>query len=424
LGRFRLVLVGATLLFGIAASELALALGDSKAWNSFEPSARQTVINEVDRNIRQHFAHWQALGDFDYDAAFARYRQAALTAPDRRSFSLLTEAFVASLNNGHTQFNDPLLYRSDPGNLGFRLSYVGGEWVVTLSAREELPVGSILKEIDGRSFESFYLDVRKQLNASNDRTRRSGLTSYAALFPKAFTLKLDDGAKVAIDRAGIKRSFPPQSLVAHRWLDEGAVAYVAIRRFSDPEAERQARDLVTGTYAAAKYFIIDLRGNGGGSTPGGLGRAMLGSEWRGWLTQQPDARIMPSTRSLPSQPRYIVIIDRGCGSACEDFVMPFSLSSKAVLVGETTGGSSGQPKIKDWPNGMNLWVGSRRQWFPDGREFEGVGIAPDIPIDLIAADFRAGSADRMLVCARAIAGGNRDGSCQPGIQSNATQTSN
>jgi carboxyl-terminal processing protease len=416
-----LALIGAVVPLGIAPAGLALAFGNPKEWEDFEPSARQTVIAEVDQNIRQHFAHWQALNDFDYDAAFARYRQAALAAPDRRSFSLITEAFVASLNNGHTQFNDPLLYKTDPANLGFRLSYTGGEWVVTSSAREELPSGSILKEIDGRSFEAFYLDVRKQLSASNDRTRRTVLTSYAALFPKQFTLKLDDGAKVAIDRTGIKRPFPPQSLVAHRWLDEGAVAYVAIRRFSEPAAERQARDLLTGAYATAKHIVIDLRGNGGGSTPSGLGKALLGSEWRSWLNRQPDVPAKPSLQSLPSLPRYIVIIDRGCGSACEDFAMPFSLSSKALLVGETTGGSSGQPTVKNWPNGMNLWVGSRRQWFPDGREFEGVGIAPDIPIDLGAADFRAGSADRMLVCARAIAGGNRDGSCQPGIQSNATQ---
>lgn len=397
-----------------------LTSSGSQAEEDFGASERQMIITDIDRNIRQHFAHWQALGDYNYDAALARYREAALAAPDRRSFSLLTEAFVASLNNGHTQFQDPLLYNSDPGNLGFRLIHVAGAWVVTVSGRKELPPGAIVQEIDGQSFEAFYLDVRRQLSASNDRTRRSSLTSYAALFPKFFTLKLRNGEIVTIDRAGARQALPVQPLVEHHWLKGNTVAYVAIHRFNDSKAQQQARALVAGEYASASQFVIDLRGNGGGSTPSGLGRDLLGNEWRGWLTRPPAAAaVRPTLREIVQKPRYIVIIDRGCGSACEDFAMPFSLSTRSVLVGETTGGSSGQPKVTTWPNGMNLWVGSRRQWFPDGREFEGVGIDPDIAIDLGAADFRAGAVDRMLVCAEAIASGKRDGSCQRSIGSNA-----
>lgn len=79
--------------------------------------------------------------------------------------------------------------------------------------------------------------------------------------------------------------------------------------------------------------------------------------------------------------------------------MPFSLSDEAVLIGETTGGSSGQPRIIKWETGMDLWVGARRQWFPDGREFEGVGVAPDRSLVLRATDYRDGATDRVLQCA-------------------------
>ncbi len=94
--------------------------------------------------------------------------------------------------------------------------------------------------------------------------------------------------------------------------------------------------------------------------------------------------------------------------------MPFSISAKAVLVGETTGGSSGQPRFTDWGNGMSLWVGARRQWFPDGREFEGVGIAPDVAIDLTAADYDPGAPDRVLLCAQDIAEAIDRGVCPRG----------
>ncbi len=79
--------------------------------------------------------------------------------------------------------------------------------------------------------------------------------------------------------------------------------------------------------------------------------------------------------------------------------MPFSLAPEAILIGETTTGSSGQPAHAEWEGGMELWVGARRQWFPDGRPFEGVGVRPDIVLELQPADFRAGATDRVSACA-------------------------
>ena len=85
--------------------------------------------------------------------------------------------------------------------------------------------------------------------------------------------------------------------------------------------------------------------------------------------------------------------------------MPFSLSARAIIIGETTMGTSGQPEIIHWSNGMEFWVSRRRQWFPDGRTFEGVGIEPDISLDLASADFVSGAPDRFLDCALLVAHG-------------------
>ena len=83
--------------------------------------------------------------------------------------------------------------------------------------------------------------------------------------------------------------------------------------------------------------------------------------------------------------------------------MPFSTSAQAILIGETTMGTSGQPEITHWSNGMELWVSRRRQWFPDGRPFEGVGVTPDVAVTLGAVDYQHGAADRILECARTLA---------------------
>jgi carboxyl-terminal processing protease len=75
--------------------------------------------------------------------------------------------------------------------------------------------------------------------------------------------------------------------------------------------------------------------------------------------------------------------------------MPFKDNGRATLVGETTAGSSGQPHAVDLGDGFRAWIGAKRESFPDGRTFEGVGIAPDIEIRQTAADLRDGN-DRVL----------------------------
>ncbi|WP_436091416.1 S41 family peptidase [Devosia sp. LjRoot16] len=93
--------------------------------------------------------------------------------------------------------------------------------------------------------------------------------------------------------------------------------------------------------------------------------------------------------------RLAILIDGTVGSAAEDFAMPFKDNGRALLVGEATAGSSGQPHHFDLGEGFRAWVGAKRETFPDGARFEGVGIAPDLETIQQAADLRETS-DRVL----------------------------
>ena len=168
-------------------------------------------------------------------------------------------------------------------------------------------------------------------------------------------------------------------------------------------------------------MIIDVRGNGGGSSPEKLIESLMERPWRDWISATPhrvgvdsayahlfrsfpleqfgertrgyiqafadaDTAMLRKQSSLmePEAPIFtndlIVLIDEGCASACEDFVMPLSFSGRATVIGRRTGGSSGQPYIFDFGNGMEFFVGSKRLYFPDGSAYEGIGIAPDIEV--------------------------------------------
>ena len=68
--------------------------------------------------------------------------------------------------------------------------------------------------------------------------------------------------------------------------------------------------------------------------------------------------------------------------------MPFKDNGRALLVGETTGGSSGQPALCEIGEGMRCGIGAKRQYFPDGGPFEGLGIEPDIAAPVEPSDLR------------------------------------
>jgi carboxyl-terminal processing protease len=72
---------------------------------------------------------------------------------------------------------------------------------------------------------------------------------------------------------------------------------------------------------------------------------------------------------------------------------------RGITVGEATGGSTGQPLSIKLPGGGSGRICVKRDRFPDGREFVGVGVAPDIEVKRSIDDVRAG---RDAVMVRAI----------------------
>ena len=70
--------------------------------------------------------------------------------------------------------------------------------------------------------------------------------------------------------------------------------------------------------------------------------------------------------------------------------MPFKDNRRATLIGEPSGGSTGQPYFHTFENGLQFSIGAQRVEMPDGAPFEGVGLIPDITVTLQRADLYAG----------------------------------
>lgn len=77
-------------------------------------------------------------------------------------------------------------------------------------------------------------------------------------------------------------------------------------------------------------------------------------------------------------------------SAAEDFVAAFRDMKRGRIVGEATGGSTGQPLSFPLPGGGAARVCTRHCTLASGDEFVGVGIAPDVAVTPKIADLRSG----------------------------------
>jgi C-terminal processing protease CtpA/Prc len=76
--------------------------------------------------------------------------------------------------------------------------------------------------------------------------------------------------------------------------------------------------------------------------------------------------------------RVLVLSDRGCMSAAEDFILAMHALPMTTVVGDTTIGASGGPLVRELANG---WTYQMSQWVAytaDHRIFEGIGLAPDV----------------------------------------------
>ena len=186
--------------------------------------------------------------------------------------------------------------------------------------------------------------------------------------------------------------------------------YIQIPTFGDPALEAAAL-IAIEKHSDSRSIIVDVRGNGGGSTPQRLLAKLMETPYHIWRESTPESigifrswgaengELAWSQTFSPTEDRYrgqvYILIDGGCGSACEDFVAPFKETHRGIIIGEPTWGSTGQPINTDLGNGMSLAVSTKRGSFFDGSQFEGIGITPDVEVHVSAEDL-ATARDPML----------------------------
>jgi C-terminal processing protease CtpA/Prc len=76
----------------------------------------------------------------------------------------------------------------------------------------------------------------------------------------------------------------------------------------------------------------------------------------------------------------VILLGHNTASAAEDFLICADKQKHMIKMGANSFGSTGQPYVFDLPGGGSARVCTKKDTYPDGREFVGYGIKPDVEV--------------------------------------------
>ncbi|MFN8666916.1 MAG: S41 family peptidase [Gemmatimonadaceae bacterium] len=196
----------------------------------------------------------------------------------------------------------------------------------------------------------------------------------------------------------------------------GPVAYIAITSFGNGQFDVATFDRVLEQYRQASAIVIDVRMNGGGndalayqvagrfttvSRVGGYYQFRNGAQ-HGAFTQMTPRSVAPRGSWQFTRP-VILLTGRGAFSSTEGFTSAMQALPNVTLVGDTTGGGSGNPAVFPVRAGYGFSVSRWIEYTADRQPIEWKGIAPDLAVSFSDAAVVLGD-DETLTAALAYAG--------------------
>ena len=393
-------------------------------------------LSKMWEEAKYNFAYFDHLPGFDWDKLYLDYLPKVLATPSTLAYFRLLQTFYAQLHDGHTGVwaTDGPLADSVYGRPPLRAHLVEGR-VLLRDVRSDslrrtgLVPGLEIVQIDGEPAVAYAnRAVRPYQSGSTTQnvdvqTYIYGLLSGPKTRPVRLTFRDAKGHDFTrvLPRRGYGKPTPIVP-VRLRFLP-GNVAYLQVNEFETDAGFKRfaaAFDSIQTTSA----LIIDLRQNGGGNSGNGydilsyltdkayrpgsyqsrtysaVGRAR-GEGVRLENLYQTSTQSPAGGNKLYTKP-VAVLISGETFSAAEDFCSAYMGLKRGILVGEPTGGSTGQPLAFALPGGIMARVCTKRDAYSDGTEWNGIGIPPTVPARPTVAALRAGRDPVLEAALRAL----------------------
>lgn len=189
------------------------------------------------------------------------------------------------------------------------------------------------------------------------------------------------------------------------------IGYLKINNFVVSENVRANFDSIFQKILLTEGLIIDVRENVGGATDISLyvlkhftDKSFKAGKWRtpnniaahrSWGSGiewfESDAfEVNPLDNKIIYTKPVVLLADESTFSCAEDFCVGFLSMNRGKIIGAKTAGSSGNPIMIRLPGDGVALVCAKQDFFPDGREYVGYGIPPDVEIKVSLKDIIRG----------------------------------
>lgn len=171
------------------------------------------------------------------------------------------------------------------------------------------------------------------------------------------------------------------------------VGYIRIATFAGDDDWAGDMDDALSRLGSVRTVIVDVRDNSGGSKTVATkiaGRFADRERTFGYVRLRNGPRhgdfsddIVETVKPEGSRHhsgQVIVLSNRGCMSAAEDFILAMRALPTTTVVGDTTVGASGGPLVRELANGWTYRISQWIAYTAQHTTFEGIGLAPDIAV--------------------------------------------
>jgi len=404
---------------------------------------RRNELAELRRALDAMYAHRAAkLARYrlDEQAIFRDAETSLLAATSWLAYDRALYAALAAFHDGHLTYRPPSTAAPSRGYTSFRLglgtTVAHGHLLIVETdpgsdvANAGTKPGDEVTAIDGKPVTDV---LAAQVALRSDARPESAHVAFAktwtsALYPKGTAPRVRTIDIAPHDGSAALHVTIKPRLAASAKHDAiaiahvGDIAIVTLRSLEGGTVRAAAIDTVLAEARGSHAIVIDLRGNRGGIGKVGYrvvadlaeGTASLGTYrvlaapetlarrpmWKD-LAAESDGFSSVQHLTVDALPhKYVgklaVVTDAGCISTCEQVTAALRADIGAIVVGETTGGSSGAPVSVTLPASRGtVQIPTWNLLAADGRPIEDDGVVPDVDV-AATADALAQQIDRPL----------------------------
>lgn len=366
---------------------------------------RRQIFEEVWRTVKDHYLYTD-FHHLDWNAVHDEYTRMLEQAQSRDTFYAMMVEMVARLNDEHSRFLPPAEVQTENATISNSEVTVGigvltrprpdGGFIQSVfpdspAARADLAPRDRIIAVDGRPYTA---DDGNLLGEAGSSVRLTVVRPGE---------KLRD---VVLTRQEVQNHIVP----SYRRFP-GNIGYVAIPTMWVNDMDEQVNGALTDLVAEGPLdgVIIDVRSNGGGwlyVLSGVLSHFVRGQVGMFFSRQA----IRPLEIGAPAGPdlrhaKVVVLVDNETASYAEVLAAVLQQEGQATIIGTHTAGNTETTYAYTLTDGSRLWLAQEGFRLPNGQNLEGVGVQPDILLDIDWTHYSEDDDPQLLEALRQLGGG-------------------